>query len=181
MTRLTQYGFMERKKFKDTKFGEWLTKVGRKTPEVMEKVGDVIGGPWGQIVATVGGALDSAIKKDPDNQDLAAAIDEFKEFEELFRLEYEYHTIEVQEITKRWEADLKSDSWLAKNIRPLVLGYLIISFTFVAVFDSVDTLAFNLKDAYITVFETLLITVVVAYYGSRGVEKTYGAFKRQSP
>lgn len=163
---------VEKKRFKDTKFGQWLAKVGKATPEVMEKVGNAVGGPWGQVVATVGNALDKAIEKDPDNQDIADTIEEFKELEELFRMEYEYHTLEVQEITKRWESDNNSDSWLAKNVRPIVLLVLLTSYVVLSVLDSIETLAFNTPIGYISGHETLLVTAFVAYFGGRTYEKS---------
>ena len=73
-------------------------------------------------------------------------------------------------VTDRWKADMGSDSWLSKNTRPLTMLSLL-GFTFIIIiFDSLE-IKFNVKESYITLLETLLITVVVAYFGSRGVEK----------
>ena len=73
-------------------------------------------------------------------------------------------------ITERWKTDMESDSWLSKNTRPLVmlslLGFLFLMITF----DSLE-IKFNIKDAYITLMEQTLSIVIVAYFGSRGVEK----------
>ena len=64
-----------------------------------------------------------------------------------------------------------SDSWLSKNIRPIVLAWLVIFVSLFAVVDSIDTIDFTVEAAWITLFSTLLVTVIVSYFGSRGVEK----------
>lgn len=73
-------------------------------------------------------------------------------------------------VTDRWKADMESDSWMSKNTRPLTMLSLL-GFTFIIIiFDSLN-ITFEVKESYVTLLETLLITVVVAYFGSRGVEK----------
>ena len=78
--------------------------------------------------------------------------------------------IEMQEISKRWDSDMKSDSWLSKNTRPLTLIYLPLASTILIIIDSVHTL-FDVDTAWVELLKTLLITVYVAYFGSRGAEK----------
>jgi len=78
---------------------------------------------------------------------------------------------EIQEITKRWESDMTSDSWLSKNVRPMVLIYLIVVLSITIICDGVKSINFELNESYIRLMETLLITIVVAYFGSRGAEK----------
>jgi len=78
---------------------------------------------------------------------------------------------EMQEITKRWQSDMTSDSWLSKNVRPMVLIYLIVVLSITIICDGIDAINFNLNSGYINLMETLLITIVVAYFGSRGAEK----------
>jgi len=78
---------------------------------------------------------------------------------------------EMQEITKRWESDMTSDSWLSKNVRPMVLIYLIVVLSITIICDGVKSINFELNESYIRLMETLLITIVVAYFGSRGAEK----------
>lgn len=74
-------------------------------------------------------------------------------------------------ITDRWKADMVSDSWLSKNTRPMVLLALFL-FLFIAITaDSIPALHFTVKSDWVNLLGTLLVTVVVAYYGSRGVEK----------
>ena len=74
------------------------------------------------------------------------------------------------QITRRWESDMKSDSWLSKNTRPLALIFLTTSAVFMMAVDSFH-LQFQVDEAWINLLKTLLVTVYVAYFGSRGAEK----------
>ena len=78
--------------------------------------------------------------------------------------------LEMQEVSKRWDADMTSDSWLSKNTRPLVLLYLTLMTTLFVIFDSAND-NFIIDNAWIELLKTLLVTVYVAYFGSRGFEK----------
>ena len=73
-------------------------------------------------------------------------------------------------ITSRWEADLKSDSWLSKNVRPMTLIFLIVC-TMLLIFIDAGALKFNVKDSYIDLLQLVLITVIGAYFGGRSLEK----------
>ena len=75
-----------------------------------------------------------------------------------------------EQVTRRWEADMKSDNWLSKNIRPLVCIFLTIIFVTLSMFDG-NIGAFNIDDAYIPIYQTLLITVYGAYFAGRSIEK----------
>ena len=73
-------------------------------------------------------------------------------------------------ITSRWEADLKSDSWLSKNVRPLVLIFLIIC-TMLLIFIDAGTIKFEVKSSWVDLLQLVLITVIGAYFGGRSFEK----------
>lgn len=75
-----------------------------------------------------------------------------------------------EEVSKRWEADMKSDSFLSKNIRPMILIYLTVIFTSLAFFDG-NIGEFVLAKEYIPIFQTLLVTVYGAYFVGRTWEK----------
>jgi len=75
-----------------------------------------------------------------------------------------------EEVSKRWEADMKSDSFLSKNIRPMVLIYLTVIFTVCAFFDG-NVGEFIIAEEYIPIFQTLLVTVYGAYFVGRTWEK----------
>jgi len=75
------------------------------------------------------------------------------------------------QITKRWESDMKSDSWLSKNTRPMALiflSFMAIAFIWV---DSHHEISFTVEQEWIGLLKQLLTTVYIAYFGSRGVEK----------
>jgi uncharacterized membrane protein (DUF106 family) len=75
-----------------------------------------------------------------------------------------------EEVSKRWEADMKSDSLLSKNIRPMILIYLTVIFTICAFFDG-NVGEFIIAEEYIPIFQTLLVTVYGAYFVGRTWEK----------
>ena len=75
------------------------------------------------------------------------------------------------QITKRWESDMRSDSWLSKNTRPMALiflSFMAIAFIWV---DSHHEISFTVEQEWISLLKQLLTTVYIAYFGSRGVEK----------
>ena len=78
--------------------------------------------------------------------------------------------VEMQEVSKRWESDMKSDSWLSKNTRPMTLIFLTMSTVLIILLDSFN-IDFGVNTEWIDLLKSLLITVYVAYFGSRGVEK----------
>ena len=75
-----------------------------------------------------------------------------------------------QEVTKRWEADMKSDNWLSKNIRPLICIFLTAMFVVISIFDG-NAGGFKIAPAYVPIYQTLLITVYGAYFAGRSIEK----------
>ena len=81
------------------------------------------------------------------------------------------YKIEIEKnITARWEADLKSDSWLSKNVRPLVLIFLIVC-TMLLIFIDAGALNFEVKSSWVDLLQLVLITVIGAYFGGRSLEK----------
>jgi hypothetical protein len=72
--------------------------------------------------------------------------------------------------TERWKFDSNSDSWLSKNIRPLVLLILVVS-TILLVFIDAGAIDFDVKENWVDLLQIVLITVIGAYFGSRGLEK----------
>lgn len=76
----------------------------------------------------------------------------------------------MQEISKRWSSDMLSDSWLSKNTRPMTLIFLTVSMVCLILLDSFN-IQFSVDSGWVDLLKSLLITVYVAYFGSRGVEK----------
>ena len=75
-----------------------------------------------------------------------------------------------KQVTERWKLDMNSDSWLSKNIRPLVLIFLVIC-TMLLIFIDAGKISFNVKDSYVDLLQLVLITVIGAYFGGRSLEK----------
>ena len=76
-----------------------------------------------------------------------------------------------QNITDRWTADMNSDSWLSKNVRPLVLIFLVVS-TVLMIFIDAGTIQFTVEEKWTDLLQLVLITVIGAYFGGRSLEKT---------
>ena len=89
----------------------------------------------------------------------------------LQTLIYEQQNKEMEEISNRWKADSTSDSWLSKNVRPLVLVWCIVVFSFAGILDSVDSIPFNIGSTWNDTFEKVMMAVVLAYFGGRSTEK----------
>lgn len=73
-------------------------------------------------------------------------------------------------VTERWKTDMNSDSWLSKNVRPLVLIFLVVS-TVLIVFIDAGFINFEVKDNWVDLLQMVLITVIGAYFGGRSYEK----------
>ena len=75
-----------------------------------------------------------------------------------------------KEVSNRWKVDMNSDSWLSKNIRPMVLIFLVVS-TVLMIFIDAGVIAFEVKDTWVDLLQLVLITVIGAYFGGRSLEK----------
>ena len=141
-----------KKKFSETKVGKFLKQVA---PHLFSLTASMT--PTNSIL----NAIKSFIHKDstlsPEDKETAL---------ELLKMDQ----IEMQEITKRWDSDMRSDSWLSKNTRPMTLIFLTVSTVFILLLDSLN-IDFGVNIEWIDLLKSLLITVYVAYFGSRGVEK----------
>ena len=83
-----------------------------------------------------------------------------------------------ESITSRWKADANSDSWLSKNVRPMVLVWCIVIFSFAGILDSVDNIPFHINEVWNDTFEKVMMAVVLAYFGGRTTEKATSMFKK---
>ena len=97
----------------------------------------------------------------------------------LQQLIYDQQTKEMNEISARWKADSMSDSWLSKNVRPLVLVWCIVIFSFAGILDSIENVPFHINDTWNDTFEKVMMAVVLAYFGGRTTEKATSLFKKQ--
>ena len=76
-----------------------------------------------------------------------------------------------KEVSNRWKVDMNSDSWLSKNIRPMVLIFLVVS-TVLMIFIDAGVIAFEVEQKWTDLLQLVLITVIGAYFGGRSLEKT---------
>lgn len=84
----------------------------------------------------------------------------------------------VQEnVTERWKSDMNSDSWLSKNVRPLVLMFLVVC-TMILVFIDAGVIDFKVEERWINLLEITLLTVIGAYFGGRSIEKVKNTNKK---
>ena len=109
----------------------------------------------------MGGVLDNLTTSKEEKLEVERKV---KELVANYEVEME------KNITSRWEADLKSDSWLSKNVRPLTLVFLIVC-TMLLIFIDAGAINFNVKDSYVDLLQLVLITVIGAYFGGRSLEK----------
>ena len=114
--------------------------------------------------AITGGKVSDILKSIGSSKELTEAE------KEMLVKELEQDVIEMQEITKRWQSDMLSDSWLSKNIRPLSLAFLTLTLFIYIILDSaLDT--FKIDQQWISLLGNLLMLVYGGYFGARTLEK----------
>jgi len=115
----------------------------------------------GGVIKEVGNVIDK----------LTTTKEEKLEAQRLIQEILEKADSEAQEqVSRRWEADMKSDSFLSKNIRPMVLIFLTIIFS-ILTFSDGNIGEFKVTEEYVPIFQTLLVTVYGAYFVGRTWEK----------
>jgi len=124
-------------------------------------LGNLLSGGAADLVKNVGGVIDN----------LHTSEEEKLEAERKIKEILAKHEADMEKnITSRWQADLKSDSWLSKNVRPLVLVFLIVC-TMLLIFIDAGALSFEVKSTWVDLLQLVLITVIGAYFGGRSLEK----------
>ena len=116
----------------------------------------------GELVKGVGGVIDSLHTSEEEK------LEAEKKIKELIA---SYEVQMEKEISSRWNADMKSDSWLSKNVRPLVLVFLVIA-TVLLIFIDAGAINFTVEAKWTDLLQLVLITVIGAYFGGRSLEKT---------
>lgn len=127
----------------------------------MKKILEKIFGVGSSVVDDVANALDRFIRTKEDRDAFE------KEMTEIFvRAEAEMQ----KNVSDRWKYDMESDSWLSKNVRPLVLVFLIFT-TILLIFIEGGNIDFFIKEEWIGLLQMILLTVIGAYFGGRSIEK----------
>ena len=124
-------------------------------------LGNLFSGGAAELVKGVGGVIDNLHTSKEEKLEAERKI---KELMANYQVEME------KNITSRWEADLKSDSWLSKNVRPMTLIFLIVC-TMLLIFIDAGALNFEVKSTWVDLLQLVLITVIGAYFGGRSLEK----------
>ena len=115
----------------------------------------------GELIKNVGGVIDNLHTSAEEKAEAEAKIKD---------LVMGYEAEMQKQVTERWKMDMQSDSWLSKNIRPLVLIFLVVS-TVLLVFIDAGVIAFEVKASWVDLLQLVLITVIGAYFGGRSLEK----------
>jgi len=114
------------------------------------------------LIGSIGGVVDNLTTSKEEKLEAERKI---KELVANYEVEME------KTITDRWKSDMASDSWMSKNVRPLVLIFLVVS-TVLMIFIDAGVLSFNVEAKWTDLLQLVLITVIGAYFGGRSLEKT---------
>ena len=127
----------------------------------MNILGMLSGGGAKDLVEGVGGVIDNLHTSEEEKLE---ANQKIKELVSNYEVEME------KQITDRWKSDMASDSWLSKNVRPLVLVFLVIT-TVLMIFIDAGMISFEVEAKWTDLLQLVLITVIGAYFGGRSLEK----------
>jgi len=114
-----------------------------------------------ELIGSIGGVVDNLTTSKEEKLEAERKI---KELVSNYEVEME------KTITDRWKSDMASDSWMSKNVRPLVLIFLVVS-TVLMMFIDAGVLSFNVEAKWTDLLQLVLITVIGAYFGGRSLEK----------
>jgi len=127
----------------------------------MSILGKVFSAGAGKLVENVGGILDNLTTTKEEKLEAQAKIKD---------MIMSYEAEMQKQVTERWKMDMNSDSWLSKNIRPLVLVFLVVA-TVLLIFIDAGAINFKVEDKWTDLLQLVLITVIGAYFGGRSLEK----------
>ena len=148
---------MDSKKLKNNGKGTFFGNLLRSLVKTGKKVSPIFD-------AITGGKVSDILQSIGNSKELTEVE------KEMLVKELEQDVIEMQEITKRWQSDMLSDSWLSKNIRPLSLAFLTLTLFIYIILDSaLDT--FKINQQWISLLGNLLMLVYGGYFGARTLEK----------
>jgi len=151
----------DKKKFKETTVGKLLFGAASMINPTLGKVLSGVTSPQ-EAIAEIG-------------KSKIPSADKIK----LQQIIYDQQNKEMEAITARWESDSNSDSWLAKNVRPMVLVWCIVVFSLAGILDSIESIPFHIGATWNDTFEKVMMAVVLAYFGGRSSEKAIDIFKNR--
>ena len=124
-------------------------------------LGKLLSGGATELIKSVGGVIDNLHTSKEEK--LAAEL-------KIKDMIMSYEAEMQKQVTERWKMDMNSDSWLSKNIRPLVLVFLVVA-TVLLIFIDAGVISFKVEDKWTDLLQLVLITVIGAYFGGRSLEK----------
>ena len=127
----------------------------------MSILASIFSGGATELVKGVGGVIDNLHTSKEEKLEAAQKV---KELVSNYEVEME------KQITDRWKSDMASDSWLSKNVRPMVLVFLVVS-TVLMIFIDAGAISFDVEPKWTDLLQLVLITVIGAYFGGRSLEK----------
>ena len=127
----------------------------------MSILGTIFSGGAKDLVEGVGGVIDDLHTSEEEKLEAAQKV---KELVSNYEVEME------KQITDRWKSDMDSDSWLSKNVRPMVRVFLVVS-TVLMIFIDAGAISFDVEPKWTDLLQLVLITVIGAYFGGRSLEK----------
>ena len=127
----------------------------------MSILGKIFSGGATELIKGVGGVLDN----------LTTTKEEKLEAEKKIKDMIMGYEAEMQkQVTERWSMDMKSDSWLSKNVRPMTLIFVLVC-TMLLIFIDAGAINFVVEEKWTDLLQLTLITIIGAYFGGRSVEK----------
>lgn len=127
----------------------------------MSFISKIFGGAATELVKGVGGVIDNLSTSKEEKLEAERKIKEL-----ILNHESKIH----EEVSKRWDSDMKSNSWLSKNVRPMTLIFLVVS-TVLMVFIDAGAISFTVDEDWKDLLKMVLITCIGAYFGGRSYEK----------
>ena len=124
-------------------------------------LGNLLSKGTAELVKNVGGVIDNLHTSAEEKLDAERKIKD---------MIMSYEAEMQKQVTERWKLDMNSDSWLSKNIRPLVLVFLVVA-TVLLIFIDAGAISFQVQDKWTDLLQLVLITVIGAYFGGRSLEK----------
>jgi len=128
----------------------------------MSILGKMFSGGAADLINSVGDVVDNL---HTSKEEKLAAQHKIKKLVANYEVEME------RNISDRWKADMNSDSWLSKNVRPMILIFLVVS-TVLMIFIDAGTIQFTVEQKWTDLLQLVLITVIGAYFGGRSFEKS---------
>ena len=127
----------------------------------MSILGKIFSSGTGELIKNVGDVVDNLTTTDEERLEAK---------QKLKDMIMGYEAQMQKEVTERWKFDMQSDSWLSKNIRPMVLIFLVVS-TIILIFIDGGVISFIVEPSWINLLQITLLTVIGAYFGGRSYEK----------